>query len=461
MNILNKFQKSIYFLLKATIYIIIVATFFVVFGLKYEWVLGLSRTSGVSLVTFCAVLTATISVYGGYLIGRLKSKPIIISMSLATIITDCVTYLQFCIMSVNPNNNPHFVFESPYLLLLVMAIQVVAIFIFAYLGNFVYFTINSPENCCIITSSEESLNAIAEKINKYRKQYKITDMIHYTSPNVFDIINKNDTIFLYDIPQKEKIILDEYCYANNKNIYYNFEMCDIVALGARTTILDDKPVVSAVARDLTLEQRFIKRAMDILISLVALIVFGPLMLICALAIKLEDGGHVFFRQARATKGGNLFMVYKFRTMKEEGSYNKSVTSNDDRITKVGRILRKFRVDELPQFINILKGEMSVVGPRPEMIENVDKYTAELPEFSYRLRVKGGLTGYGQIAGKYNTSPKDKLVLDLLYIEKYSLWLDFKLILQTVTVLLKASDSTEAFGKTGEFKYHFTDSQDKA
>lgn len=459
MNILNKFQKSIYFLLKATIYIIIVATFFVVFGLKYEWVLGLSRTSGVSLVTFCAVLTATISVYGGYLIGRLKSKPIIISMSLATLITDVVTYLQFCIMSVNPHNNAHFVFESPHLLLIVMAIQIIAIVAFAYLGNFVYFTINPPENCCIITSSEESLNSIAVKISKYRKQYKITDMIHYTSPNVFDVINKNDTIFLYDIPQKEKIILDEYCYANNKNIYYNFEMSDIVALGARTTILDDKPVVSAVARDLTLEQRFVKRFMDIFISLVALIVFGPLMLLCALAIKIEDGGHVFFRQARATKGGNLFMVYKFRTMKEEGSYNKSVTSDDDRITKVGKYLRKFRVDELPQFINILKGEMSVVGPRPEMVENVDKYTSELPEFSYRLRVKGGLTGYGQIAGKYNTSPKDKLVLDLLYIENYSLWLDFKLILQTVTVLLKASDSTEAFGENGELQYHFTESDE--
>lgn len=154
------------------------------------------------------------------------------------------------------------------------------------------------------------------------------------------------------------------------------------------------------------------------------------------------------------------MVYKFRTMKEEGSYNKSVTSDDDRITKVGKYLRKFRIDELPQFFNILKGDMSVVGPRPEMVENVDKYTAELPEFSYRLRVKGGLTGYAQIAGKYNTSPKDKLVLDLLYIEHYSLWLDFKLILQTVTVLLKASDSTEAFdGKNEKLKYHFTESQE--
>lgn len=457
MKILYKFQNSIFFLLKATLYIVIVAAFFIVFGLKYEWVLGLSRTSGVSLVTFCVVLTATISVYGGYLIGRLKSKPIIISMSLATIVTDIVTYIEFCIMSVNAHNNDHFVLESPGRLIIVMAIQITAIILFAYLGNYVYFTINPPENCCIITSSEKSLNNIALKIEKYRKQYKITDMIHYTSPNVFDVINRNDTIFLYDVPQNEKIVLNEYCYAIKKNIYYNFEMSDVVALGARTTILDDKPVVSAVVRDLTLEQRFVKRFMDILISLIALIVFGPLMIVCAILIKLEDGGHVFFRQARATKGEKLFMVYKFRTMKEEGSYNKSVTSDDDRITKVGKFLRKFRIDELPQFINILKGEMSVVGPRPEMVENVDKYTAEIPEFSYRLRVKGGLTGYGQIAGKYNTSPKDKLVLDLLYIEHYSLWLDFKLILQTVTVLLKASDSTEAFdGKSEKLKYHFTE-----
>lgn len=458
MSVLYKCQKSIYFLFKATLYITIVATFFVVFGLKYAWLLGLSRTSGVTLVTFCVVLTTMISVYGGYLIGRLKSKPIIISMSLASIVADLVTYLEFCIMSVNEHNNDHFVLESPHLLIIVILIQVIAITAFAYLGNYVYFAINPPENSCIITTSEESLNNIAVKIGRYKKQYKITDMIHYTSPNVLDVISRNDTIFLYDIPQMDKAILKEYCYANNKNVYYNFEMSDIVALGARTSMLDDKPVVSAVVRDLTPEQKFVKRLMDVFISIVALIVLGPLMLVCACLIKMEDGGHVFFRQARATKGGKLFMVYKFRTMKEKGSYNKSVSKDDSRITKIGKFLRKYRIDELPQFINILKGEMSVVGPRPEMVENVDKYTADLPEFSYRLRVKSGLTGYAQIAGKYNTSPKDKLVLDLMYIEKYSLWLDFKLILQTVTVLLKAEDSTEAFGKNSSKKYHFTEKQ---
>ena len=192
-------------------------------------------------------------------------------------------------------------------------------------------------------------------------------------------------------------------------------MTDVVNLGAKTVVLDDKPMVSAVIRDLTLEQRFVKRAMDIVISLVGIILTGPIMLVSAILIKAEDGGKIFFRQKRATKGGELFDVLKFRTMTEVDTKNESATDNDKRITKIGKYLRLFRIDELPQFFNILKGDMSVVGPRPEMVENVDKYTAELPEFSYRLKVKGGLTGHAQIAGKYNTSPKHKLILDMMYI----------------------------------------------
>ncbi len=455
MNILYKFQKSIVFILKTIMYILLTATFFLIFATEYEWIIHLSRTAGVTFVTFCVLETALVSIYGGYAIGRLKSKPIVMSLALATFATDIVTHLQLCIMNVNENNNDFFVYESPHLLILVMLIQGILILFFAYFGNYVYFTINPPEKCCIITSSEESLNNIVPKVKKYKKQYNIVHMIHYTSRNAFDIINECDTIFLYDIPANERTLLNEYCYAKNKNIYYNFEMNDIVMLGAKAALLDDKPLVSAIVRDLTFEQRFVKRLMDIVISGLGLVVCGPIMLVCAILIKAEDGGSVFFRQLRATKGGELFNVYKFRTMKEENAENRSVTSDDDRITKIGKYLRKFRIDELPQLINIIKGEMSVVGPRPEMVENVDKYTQELPEFSYRLRVKGGLTGYAQIAGKYNTSPKDKLVLDLMYIEKYSLWLDFKLIMQTVTVLLRAGDSTKAFSKQKN-KYHFTE-----
>lgn len=455
MNILQKAQRTIIFIIKSIMYFLLVGTFFVVFSTEYSWLLHLSRTTGVTFVTFCVLELALVSVYGGYAIGRLKSKPIITSLSLATFATDLVAHLQLCIMNVNENNNDHFVYESPDLLLLVIIIQFALIVLFTYFGQAVYFAINKPERCCVITNSEIALNNIMPKIMRYKKQYNVTDMIHFTSPNVFDIMSKCDTVFIYDIPTKQKVIFTEFCYANNKNVYSSFEMSDIFLMGGKSIFLDDKPMVSAVIRDLTFEQRFVKRAMDIVISLIGIILSGPIMLIAAILIKAEDGGKIFFRQKRATKGGKLFDVYKFRTMTEVDSENVSAKTDDKRITGVGKYLRMFRIDELPQFFNILKGDMSVVGPRPEMIENVSKYTAELPEFSYRLKVKGGLTGYAQIVGRYNTSPKDKLVLDLMYIEKYSLWLDFKLIMQTVTVLFKAGDSTRGFSKT-EKKYEFTE-----
>ena len=455
MSILQKAQRTIIFLIKSVMYVLLTATFFVVFSTEYSWLLHLSRTTGVTFVTFCVLEVSLVSIYGGYAIGRLKSKPIITSLSLATIVTDLVTHLQLCIMNVNENNNAYFVYESPDLLILVMLIQLALIFLFTYLGQAVYFGINKPEKCCVITNSETALNMIMPKITRYKKQYNVTDMVHFTSPNVYDIMSKCDTVFIYEVPTKQKVLFTEFCYANNKNVYSSFEISDIMMMGGKSIFLDDKPMVSAVIRDLTFEQRFVKRAMDIVISLIGIVVTGPIMLVAAALIKVEDGGKIFFRQKRATKGGKLFDVLKFRTMTETDSKNESAKDNDKRITKVGKYLRKFRIDELPQFFNILKGDMSVVGPRPEMIENVSKYTAELPEFSYRLRVKGGLTGYAQIVGKYNTSPKDKLVLDLMYIEKYSLWLDFKLIMQTVTVLFKAGDSTMGFGKT-EKKYEFTE-----
>lgn len=455
MTILQKAQRTIIFLLKSLMYTLLIGTFFVVFGTEYSWIMHLSRTTGVTFVTFCVLELSLVSVYGGYAIGRLKSKPIITSLSLATFATDLVSHLQLCIMNVNENNNDHFVYESPELLVLVIVIQFILIVLFTYLGQAIYFGINKPEKCCVITNSELALNTIMPKITRYRKQYNVTDMVHFTSPNVYDIMSKCDTVFIYEVPTKHKVLFTEFCYANNKNVYTSFEMSDVMLMGGKSILLDDKPMVSAVIRDLTFEQRFFKRAMDIVISLIGIIVTGPIMIATAILIKAEDGGSIFFRQKRATKGGKLFDVYKFRTMTETDSVNESAKSNDKRITKIGKYLRMFRIDELPQFFNILKGDMSVVGPRPEMIENVSKYTAELPEFSYRLKVKGGLTGYAQIVGKYNTSPKDKLVLDLMYIEKYSLWLDFKLIMQTVTVLFKAGDSTKGFGNT-EKEYEFTE-----
>ena len=197
---------------------------------------------------------------------------------------------------------------------------------------------------------------------------------------------------------------------------------------------------------ISFEQRLIKRIMDIIISLVVLVITSPIMLLVAVAIKLYDGGPVFFIQERCTKDGKVFKIHKFRSMivdaEKEGKAIPA-TENDPRITPVGRFIRKTRIDELPQMIDILQGNMSVVGPRPERVEHVKAYTKEIPEFSYRLKVKGGLTGYAQIYGKYNTTAYDKLKLDLMYIQNYSVLMDVRLIFMTIKIML-LKESTEGF-----------------
>jgi len=182
-----------------------------------------------------------------------------------------------------------------------------------------------------------------------------------------------------------------------------------------------------------------------------MVVALPVMLVIAAAIKLDDHGPVFYKQERVTLDGKLFKILKFRSMivnAEKDGKSIPATDNDPRITRVGKFIRATRLDELPQILNILKGDMSIVGPRPERLEHVEKYSKDIPEFNYRLKVKGGLTGYAQIYGKYNTSAYDKLRLDLMYIENYSILLDIKLILMTVRILFK-KESTEGFDKAGK------------
>ena len=182
-----------------------------------------------------------------------------------------------------------------------------------------------------------------------------------------------------------------------------------------------------------------KRLFDLCGSLVLTVLLSPVMLVIAIAIKAYDGGPVFFVQDRCTINGKVFKIHKFRSMIENAEKDGEVipaTDDDARITPVGKIIRKTRLDELPQFFDILIGNMSVVGPRPERVEHVEKYVEEVPEFTYRMKVKGGLTGYAQIYGKYNTSAYDKLKLDLFYIENYSFLLDIKLLFMTVKIFFQ-------------------------
>ena len=441
----KKFESTILFIMKLLLFCACAGVFFLIFGSKFYFMLIPTRTSFITLGVFTLVYMMMNIIYGGFDIGKRKSKPIIYSFVLSVFFTDIAAHFFMCIMNITVVHNGKFVYDYPLLLLLTYIIQIFIIVVFTYGGNYIYFSANKPHDSIIITRKGEQTDSIVSKIGRYKKQYNITGTVFIDDPDILKKIDKADSIFFYNLSVPERNAFVEYCYHCKKDIYYSVELSDIVSLGSHRVYFDDKSMVYAPVKGLTFEQRVIKRIMDLVIAGFGLIITSPIFLITALCIKLEDGGPVFYKQERATYAGKVFNVIKFRSMKvEDGSIHKSVTKNDDRITRTGRIIRKFRIDELPQLINVIKSDMSIVGPRPEMVENVEKYTKELPEFAYRQRAKAGLTGMAQIYGKYNTSPKDKLIFDLTYINEYSVWLDIKLIFRTLLVLLTPDKSTEAF-----------------
>lgn len=441
----KKFESTILFIMKLLLFCACAGVFFLIFGSKFYFMLIPTRTSFITLGVFTLVYMMMNIIYGGFDIGKRKSKPIIYSFVLSVFFTDIAAHFFMCIMNITVVHNGKFVYDYPLLLLLTYIIQIFIIVVFTYGGNYIYFSANKPHDSIIITRKGEQTDSIVSKIGRYKKQYNITETVFIDDPDILKKIDKADSIFFYNLSVPERNAFVEYCYHCKKDIYYSVELSDIVSLGSHRVYFDDKSMVYAPVKGLTFEQRVIKRIMDLVIAGFGLIITSPIFLITALCIKLEDGGPVFYKQERATYAGKIFNVIKFRSMKvEDGSIHKSVTKNDDRITRTGRIIRKFRIDELPQLINVIKSDMSIVGPRPEMVENVEKYTKELPEFAYRQRAKAGLTGMAQIYGKYNTSPKDKLIFDLTYINEYSVWLDIKLIFRTLLVLLTPDKSTEAF-----------------
>lgn len=448
---LHKFESTLWLAIKFVLYFLLLSTFIIVLGKENIGLTRLSRTLGTTVFVFVIVGLLLLSVYGTFDVGRRKSKPIIYSLSLAVICTDIVAYLQVMIMRANTDIH-EFRLRGGKLLILAIIIQIIIIIVFTYAGNGLFFAIHEPEKCCVITSCQESLDTIAYAIGRFRKQYRIDSIVDYRCADIEPYIKGSDTVFIYDIPAERRLMIMRLCYKHKVNVYFNPYLEDIMEVNAKHYVLDDVYLFNKNNKTLTMEQRIIKRLLDIGLSLFLGVLTSPLWICGAIAVKLYDGGPVFFKQKRATIHGKEFDVYKLRTMKVNVE-NYSAKKDDDRITKPGAILRRTRIDELPQLLNVLKGDMTFVGPRPEMIKNVQNYTAELPEFRYRLRVKAGLTGYAQISGKYNTTPRDKLIMDMMYIEQFSVLRDIQLILQTAVVLLK-SDSTEAFGKKKESGYVF-------
>ena len=437
--------------ISVVLYLILGIAFFVCLSVNNYFLRHINRTLATTLLTFTAMSIAMHAVYGGFEVGRKKNKPVISAMISGIAITDIITYIQLQIMNVNPNNNDTLILFGPDLLYLLLCyvIQVIVIILFVRVGNQLYFYFTPPRRCLLILGSPSQEEALRAKIERYRLQWRVEDTVLYNVPDLAQRIEMADVIFLGAVPDRAKVALLKLCYDDRKDVMCKAELEDIMLCNARPTIVDDAAFLSMEYNKITPFQRFAKRFGDILISLFALIVFSPFILLISLLIKLEDGGPVIFKQSRLTVAGRPFTIRKFRTMKVHSELDEvqvSVSVDDPRITKVGSFLRRYRLDEIPQFFNILIGDMSVVGPRPEMMANVARYKMYLPSFVYREKMKAGLTGYAQIEGRYNTSAEDKLMLDMMYIESFSIWLDVKLILRTVTIFLK-KDSTQGFQKS--------------
>ena len=385
--------------------------------------------------------------FDGFKFGYMKLTDVIISQCIGMVLANFITYWQLCLIANQMIN------AVP--LLMLSAIDVIVIIGCSYLYTVIYHHLYVPKNMVLVYGTEEALT-LKFKLDTRKDKYRVNKLISKDAglETICKTIVDYDAVIIAGVPAQLRNDILKFCYQNEIRTYLSPKVSDIIIQGGTKITLFDTPLMLVRSKGLTLSQRTFKRALDVVLSLIALIIASPFMLLTALAIKLEDGGPIFYKQKRVTIGGKEFDILKFRSMivdAEKNNKPQPAIDRDPRITRVGHIIRACRVDELPQILNILKGDMSIVGPRPERVENVQEYMAEFPEFSYRLKVKGGLTGYAQIYGKYNTTAYDKLRLDLEYITNYSLMLDIKLILTTLRILM-SKESTEGFDKQEELRH---------
>lgn len=297
----------------------------------------------------------------------------------------------------------------------------------------------------MIVYGNETYTSLVKKMNAKKFRYEIIGCFSDETDikELKDKVQECESVYLYEVCEELKKKLVFYCDSIGKDIYLTQSAEELLTMGYDISHTFDTPFVRTKRVPEKWYYAFVKRAIDIVCSGLGLIILSPVLLITALCIKLYDGGPVFYKQVRLTKGHKEFEIYKFRSMIVNAEKNgaRLASQNDNRITPIGKVIRATRIDELPQLINILKGDMTIVGPRPERPEIEKLYLQEFPEFAMRLKVKAGLTGYAQVFGKYNTTPEDKLKLDLLYINQRSLLLDFKLIFYTVKIIF-VPESTE-------------------
>ncbi|MBO5211547.1 MAG: sugar transferase [Clostridia bacterium] len=439
LNKLIKIRKTIMLLIKALMVSAVTFVFIETWVTYYPTALFDKDGNYLVVFSFVFLLILFGSLFSAFKIGIYRLSEIIYSFSLSIFVTNFMMYMEFSLIARELLN--------PLYLIISTIVQAGVGFIGAVCANTIYFKLYPPKELLAIFGDDQAGFRLIARMNHIHHRFKIMRGVNINTEDVEKIktlIDKYEGVLICDIDKTVANKIYSYCYAQQKRIYMMPSITDILISKSHQIQIGDTVVIMGKNLGLSPEQRFFKRALDIFISGIMLIFASPFMLATALAIKLYDGGSILYKQERLTLNGKRFYVYKFRSMIEnaEGKSGAVLASkSDSRITPVGKFIRATRLDELPQLINVLKGDMSLVGPRPERPEIAEQYYENLPEFAYRLKTKAGLTGYAQLYGKYNTTPADKLKMDLIYIESYSIWLDIKLLILTFKILFM-KESTE-------------------
>ena len=436
----DQYKRLIKFLFSFNAVFFVVIVYWLVWNGYYNKIIERPfwrRGNWLIVVLYAALLALFYKTYGGFKIAYLKKGNLIWSQILSIIFVNIITYIQISLIDQK--------LHPLYPMMLMSLIEFAIVGLWANIFQWLYRKMFPPKKLLLVYGNRPAFH-LRDKINSREDKYFLEDAVHVSigEDEIMKMAVRYDAIIIGDVPAHERNLLMKLCFEESIRTYSVPKISDILIRTSTELDIFDSPLLLSRNEGLQIEQRFIKRLMDVSFSILGLIITSPFFAVIAVIIKCTDRGPVFYRQNRLTQDGRVFSICKFRTMVQDAEKDtgaRLASDNDDRVLPVGKFLRRTRLDELPQLWNILKGEMSVVGPRPERPELAEKIEEEIPEFHYRLKVKAGLTGFAQIYGKYNTSSYDKLKLDLSYIRKYSVFLDLKLIILTPKIMFM-KESTE-------------------
>ena len=417
-----------------------------VFILCWEWSYGdnlwrrafYGRGNYVVFAMFLVLYSVFGRTYDAFEISLHPVSEMVYSQTLAAFFANFIMYGVICLLS------RHLVTIIP--LLICFAGQIFLSVVWCVFVHRWYFHRYPPRKTYIIYDMRQDMESLISEYGM-EKKFRVIGSCSASeclAANMSMITPELQAVYMCGVHSHERNIILKKCIEMGITVYVNPRIGDLIMSGARKMHMYHLPILQVRRYVPTPEYAIVKRFCDILLSSLALILLSPVMTVTALLIR-SDGGPALYKQTRLTKDGKEFKILKFRSMRvdaeKDGVARLSSGDHDDRITKVGKVIRAIRFDELPQLINILKGDMSIVGPRPERPEIAKQYEEELPEFRLRLQVRAGLTGYAQVYGKYNTTPYDKLQMDLMYIARPGFVEDIKICFATVKILFM-KESTE-------------------